>query len=100
MSFSSRVRALAALVGVGALLAGCGATVIDSSKVEEAIKANLEKALHTKVSGVSCPSEQKVEAGAKFTCTVSFAGGRGATATLKILNKEGNVSMINLRANK
>jgi hypothetical protein len=81
-------------------VAGCGETVIDSSKVGGAIQANLEKALHKKVSSVSCPSEQKVEPGATFTCTVSFSGGHGAVATLKILNKEADVSMIGLRASK
>ncbi|MGA8745117.1 MAG: DUF4333 domain-containing protein [Solirubrobacterales bacterium] len=100
MSFSSRAGAAAALIAVGVLLAGCGGTVIDSSKVEAAIQTNLQKALHEKVSSVSCPSEQKVEPGSTFTCTVSFSSGKQATATLKILNKEGNVSLIDLRANK
>ena len=99
---SLSVRAVAAAVSVVAALAlaGCGETVIDNSKTEGAIQSNLEKALHDKVSSVSCPSEQKVEPGATFTCTVSFANGKQATATLKILNKEADVSLIDLKANK
>ncbi len=101
MSFSVRGGAAVALTAVALTLAGCGGeTVIDSSKVEGAIQANLEKALHRKVSAVSCPSEQKVEPGATFTCSVSFSGRRQATATLKILNKEADVSLIGLRASK
>jgi len=100
MSFSVRSAAAIGLAAVAVFVAGCGETVIDSSKVGAAIQANLEKALHKKVTSVSCPSEQKVEPGATFTCSVSFSDGRGATATLKILNKEADVSMIGLRASK
>lgn len=97
---SVRSGAAVALVAVSVTVAGCGETVIDSSKVQGAIQANLEKALHRKVASVSCPSEQKVEPGTTFTCLVSFSGGRQATATLKILNKEADVSLIGLRASK
>ena len=100
MSRSTRPAVVAALCAVGILLAGCGEKVIDNSKTEEAIQSNLEKALHNKVSSVSCPSGQKVEPGATFTCAVSFAKGQQATATLKIINKEADVKLINLRANK
>ena len=100
MSLSGWAGAVAAVFVMGVLLAGCGETVIDSSKAEAAIQSNLEKSLHDKVSSVSCPSEQKVEPGATFTCSVSFANGKQATATLKILNKEADVSLIDLRANK
>ncbi len=100
ISFSVRGAAAVGLLIVAVTLAGCGETVIDSSKVQGAIQANLEKALHRKVSSVSCPPEQKVESGATFTCLVSFAGGRQATATLKILNKEADVGLIGLRNSK
>lgn len=100
MSLSGWAGAVAAVFVMGVLLAGCGETVIDNSKTEGAIQSNLEKSLHDKVSSVSCPSEQKVEPGATFTCSVSFANGKQATATLKILNKKADVSLIDLRANK
>ena len=100
MSSSARFAAIAALVLAAVAVAGCGDTVIDSSKAEGAIQSNLEKSLHHKVSSVSCPSEQKVEPNATFACTVDFSNGKQATATLKILNKNADVSLINLQANK
>ncbi len=95
-----KVAALAAIGAVALAMAGCGDKVIDSSKAEGAIRSNLEKSLHHRVSSVSCPSEQKVDPGATFTCSVDFANGKRATATLKILNKEANVSMVGLQASK
>jgi hypothetical protein len=100
MSFTGRMCAVVVLVVAGAVVVGCGDTVIDGSKAEGAIQSNLEKSLHHKVSSVSCPSEQKVEPNATFTCTVDFSNGKQATATLKILNKNADVSLINLQANK
>jgi hypothetical protein len=100
MSVSVRIGASVALIAVALAVIGCGETVIDSTKTQEAIQANLEKSLHRKVSSVSCPSEQKVEPSATFTCSVSFADGKQATATLKILNKEADVSLIRLQSNK
>ena len=101
----SRLRmrsAVAIAIGVVVVVAavGCGDTVIDSSKAEGAIQSNLEKSLHHKVSSVSCPSDQKVEPKATFTCSVNFANGKQATATLKILNKDADVSLVGLQATK
>jgi hypothetical protein len=96
MSFLKRSGVLLGLIAVVALAVGCGETVIDTSKTEDALKANLSKSLEKKVSSVDCPSDQKVEAGATFTCKVSFAGGEEETATLKILNKDADVSVVKL----
>jgi Domain of unknown function (DUF4333) len=96
----SRIAAIAALVVAGILVVGCGDTVIDSSKAEDAIQRNLETSLHHKVSSVSCPSDQKVDPGATFTCTIDFSGGKQAVATLKILNKDADVSLVGLKATK
>lgn len=90
----NRLGACAALALVAIAVAGCGETVIDSGKTQEALKANFEKSLHSKVSSVSCPSEQKVEPNATFTCAVSFSDGSQVTATLKIINKEADLSVI------
>ena len=62
----------------GALVVGCGDTVIDSTKAEGALQSNLENSLHHKVSSVYCPSEQKVEPNATFTCAVVFSNGKRA----------------------
>jgi hypothetical protein len=90
-----------ALLGVLLLaVSGCGDTVIDDVKTEEAIKASLEKSLHEKIKAVDCPSNEKVEAGKTFSCIVDLPKGEQATATLKILNSEADVSLVGLKANK
>jgi hypothetical protein len=96
MSFCKRLGALLGLLAVLAFVAGCGDTVIDTAKTEEALQASLSKSLEEKVSSVDCPSDQKVEAGATFTCDVKLPKGKEETATLKILNKDADVSVIKL----
>jgi hypothetical protein len=100
MTFSIRCAAALALLVIGFAAAGCGETVIDDVKAEGAIQSNLEKSLHAKIKSVDCPSDQKVEAGKTFTCTVIFSDGKQATATLKILNKDADVSLVGLKQNK
>jgi hypothetical protein len=100
MSSRRRLGALAALLALALFAVGCGETVIDDVKAEGAIQSNLEKSLHEKIKSVDCPSDQKVEAGKTFTCTVNFSDGKQATATLKILNKDADVSLVGLKAKK
>jgi hypothetical protein len=88
--FALGVVALAAAF----LVAGCGETVIDATKTEEQLQASLTRSLKEKVSSVECPSSQKVEPGATFTCSVKLSSGKTATATLKIRDKEADVSVI------
>jgi hypothetical protein len=92
-----RAGALALSIVVVLVAVGCGETVIDDVKAEGAIKSSLEKSLHEKIKGVDCPSDEKVEAGKTFTCTVSFSDGKQATATLKIENKDADVSLVGLK---
>jgi uncharacterized protein DUF4333 len=100
MRFFKRSGVLLGTVAVLAFAVGCGDTIIDSTKTEEALKANLTKSLNEKVSSVECPSNQKVEKGATFTCTVKLAGGKTETATLKILNEDADVSVTKLSGAK
>jgi hypothetical protein len=100
MRLSVRCAAALGLLVIGFAAAGCGETVIDDVKAEGAIQSNLEKSLHAKIKSVDCPSDQKVEAGKTFTCTVIFSDGKQATATLKILNKDADVSLVGLKQNK
>jgi Domain of unknown function (DUF4333) len=96
-----RSALVVALLGVLVLAAsGCGDTVIDDVKAEEAIKADLEDSFHEKIKEVDCPSDVKVEAGKTFTCTVDFPKGEEATATLKIRNSDADVDFVGLKANK
>ncbi len=100
MSHSLRAGALVAAISVAALVAGCGGTVIDDAKTEDAIAENVESSLGKKVSSVDCPSGVDVEAGASFECTVSLTGGKEETATLKILNEDADVELVDLSAGK
>lgn len=100
MNLLGRSAALVAVAVVALLAAGCGETVIDDVKAEGAIQSNLEKSLDAKIKSVDCPSDQKVEKGQTFTCTVIFSDGERATATLKILNEDADVSLVGLKQNK
>lgn len=91
------VALLTLVAALGLVLSGCGETVIDDQKAEGAIQSSLEKSLHEKITSVDCPSDQKVEAGKTFTCEVNFPKGKQATATLKILNKDADVSLVGLK---
>jgi hypothetical protein len=92
-----RLFAVAAVLIVAAGIAGCGDTVIDSAKTEAAVQADLEDSIRAKIRVVDCPSDQKVEAGATFTCTIDYANGEHATATLKIRNEDADVSFVGLK---
>lgn len=100
MRFSVCFAAAAALLAIALAAAGCGETLIDSTKTEETIQSNFEKALHEKISSVECPSDQKVEAGQTFTCTVNFSDGKQTTATWKIRNQNADVSLVGLKPKK
>ncbi len=100
MSLLSRFSAVAALAIAVFIAVGCGETVIDSAKTEAAIEQNLENSVGQKISSVDCPSGVEVKAGTTFDCTVSMAGGKQETATLKIINSDADVEVTNLKANK
>jgi NAD(P)H-hydrate repair Nnr-like enzyme with NAD(P)H-hydrate epimerase domain len=100
MSLLSRFSVVAALAIAVFVAVGCGETVIDSAKTEAAIEQNLENSVGQKISSVDCPSGVEVKAGTTFDCTVSMAGGKQETATLKIINSDADVEVTNLKANK
>jgi hypothetical protein len=97
---SGRLGALAALFFAAFLAVGCGETVIDAAKTEDAIEHNLEKSAGMKIDSVECPSDVEVKTGATFQCVVTQAGGKEETATLKILNEDADVSLVALSPNK
>lgn len=99
MSSLGRFGALAALALALFLAAGCGETLIDSAKTEATLEENLQKS-GQKVSSIDCPSGVEVKAGKTFDCTVSLAGGKQETATLKIINSDADVEVTDLKANK
>ena len=77
-------------------LYGCG-TVVDREKLQDTIQASLESSIHEKIKGVDCPSDQSVDPGATFTCTVIFSHDRREVATLEIRNKDADISMVGLK---
>jgi len=95
-----KLAALAAVACLALALAACGETVIDAAKTEDAIEHNLEKASGLTVTSVDCPSDVEVKKGATFECVVSEAGGKEETATLRILNVDADVSLVDLSPNK
>jgi NAD(P)H-hydrate repair Nnr-like enzyme with NAD(P)H-hydrate epimerase domain len=100
MSPSRRLWALIATAMVAAAVAGCGGTVIDAAKTEDAIQSDLEKTSGLKVTSVDCPSGVEVETGTTFECVVEQADGREETATLKIRNEDADLDFVDLSANK
>jgi hypothetical protein len=80
-------------------LYGCG-TVVDREKLQDTIQASLEKSIHEKIRGVDCPSDQSVDPGTTFTCTVIFSDHRREVATLEIRNKDADMSIVGLKPEK
>jgi hypothetical protein len=79
------------------VFAGCGGgTVIDTTKIEEQLEANLHNAQEEKVESVECPSGQKVEKGATFICSVNLRDGKEQKVTLEIDDSKADVHVIHL----
>ncbi|HEY5941367.1 MAG TPA: DUF4333 domain-containing protein [Solirubrobacterales bacterium] len=96
MSRSPRRIAVLGLLVCAFLAAGCG-TVVDPVKLEDTIQADLEDSIHVKIREVDCPSDVSVDPGATLTCEVIFSDGERKVATLKIRNKDADISMIGLK---
>jgi hypothetical protein len=60
----------------------------------------LEKSFHEKIIYVDCPSGQKVDPGATFTCEVTFSDDKRKAALLEIRDKEADISTLGLEAIK
>jgi hypothetical protein len=97
MSSPARCFLVVALAAIAFAAAGCGATVIDSEKTEDTLQANVEQARHEKINSVDCPSDQEVDPGTTFGCTVNFSDGKKATITLKIRNKDADVDVVGFK---
>jgi uncharacterized protein DUF4333 len=100
MSPWRRPGTLLAVLAIAVLAFGCGGTVLDTSGAEETLKKNIEDSRKEKVSSVDCPSDQKVEAGATFTCSIKLSNGEKETATLKIRNDDADLSVVKLSGAK
>ncbi len=96
MSRRLRRFAVLGLLLTAFLAAGCG-TVIDPVKLEDTIQADLEDSVRAKIQAVDCPSDVSVDPGATFTCEVIFSDGERKVATLKIRNKDADLTLIGLK---
>jgi hypothetical protein len=96
----SLFRALGVALGLLAaalLVAGCGETVIDSTKLEEQLQASLSNSQGEKISAVDCPSDVEVEKGTTFKCSIKAEKGAEQVATIEIRNQNADTSVIDLR---
>jgi len=75
---------------------GCG-TVVDRAKLQDTIQQSLESSVHEKIQSVDCPSDVSVDPGATFDCIVIFSDDRREVATLRIRNKDADISMVGLK---
>lgn len=92
--------AVPAIALVAALVSsGCG-TVIDRTKLEDTLTANLERSGVEGDIAVTCPGDIEVDPGRRFSCIVRISGGRREVATLLIRNSEADVSLLNLKPDK
>ncbi len=103
---------LAGLALAAVLLSGCR-EVLDSGSTEDQLTSLLEKkpvnrrvadeigiSPDEKVTSVDCPSDQDIEKGAEFECTVTFANGAKATETMRIVNENADLHALGLSASK
>jgi Domain of unknown function (DUF4333) len=90
----SALAATLVLAYIALPLAGCGEEVVlDSTKTEEQLTAEYERG-GVKVATVDCPSGVKVEKGAKVDCTVKSKAGTATTVTLRILNEDADLEIV------
>jgi len=94
MSFAGRLGIVLGVLVAAVIAVGCGGTVIDTSKIEAALKQNVEESQDVKVASISCPSDQEVEPKATFECTMDLAGGGTRTATLEIDNEKADTHVV------
>ena len=96
----ARLAGVAVLATAALVAAGCGssdssssdttsakARTVDTSAVESGIKKELSSSSN-EVTDVKCPTDEKVQAGATFDCTVTWAD--GATGKVKVTQNGGN----------
>jgi Domain of unknown function (DUF4333) len=93
-----RCAAAVALLSIAFVAAGCGETVIDDTKIEDTIQADVERTRDEEVKAVDCP-EPEVDPGATFTCAVDYPDGRQATIRLKIRNEDADLDVVGFKFN-
>ena len=97
MEYRRPITLLAAFSLLALLVAGCGGgTDVDRGKASDTVRASLEskrEGFGTEVESVDCPGGVKVEAGARFECTVRWPDGKIAYAQLRIRDEQADLSL-------
>jgi hypothetical protein len=92
------MKALGAAVAVAILalaLVACGETVIDATKTEDSIKAELERSAGVEVASLDCPSDVEVKPGETFECTLTEKGGEELPVKLEVVDDDANLKLLN-----
>ena len=100
MTQSRALLGLAAALIAAALASGCGQDVIDDQKLEDQITANLEHRTGVRITSAVCPTGIDVEPGRRFDCVVTARGGRAARVTVLIRNRDADVTIVAVSANR
>lgn len=69
------VRAIAVLLGLSGLLAGCGAGKVEAADVETQISEQLEAQVGERPDSVDCPEDLPAEVDAMITCDLTTVDG-------------------------
>jgi chromosome condensin MukBEF MukE localization factor len=100
VSYPRTTVALALVVALALLVAGCGGgTDVDFTKASETVRASLEskrEGFGAPIENVDCPKGVAVDPGTYFECTVRYPDGKVAYALLKIRNAEADLSLESL----
>jgi len=69
--------------------------VIDATKTEDSIKAELERSAGVAVTSLDCPSDVEVKAGETFECTLTEKGGEELPVKLEVVDDDANLKLLN-----
>ncbi len=84
---------LTAVALVAVVVAGCGTTVIESSKATSLLRTTAQ-GFGASAQSISCPSGVEAKAGKTYTCTATI-NGQKRTVNLRITNSSGFVEVTN-----
>jgi hypothetical protein len=96
---TTRLAALAALVLLSMVAAGCG-TALDDAGTEDTVRQYLEDEIGQKVASIDCPSGVDVEPDETFDCDVRLKDGTDETVTLRILNEDADLAVADIQPEK
>jgi uncharacterized protein DUF4333 len=88
-TMEAMLRSLSALLPCALLVAGCGATEIDSGRAQDFVK----RAFGAPTRSVRCPSGVEAKPGRALTCRVVAADGRHYDVVLHIADDNGRVKV-------